>query len=136
MRGARRAESPDCFRIVVAIHAALGAALLTVCQRAASPSGPAAMDSLLLFILIAVLPLLPWIAGFWIVRHGPWPNRFWKHETVAGFATTVTVAAACVGFFIGVAFLGQFGPPIGVLASLPPGIFLGLVWGMQRARRS
>lgn len=93
------------------------------------------MDTLLIFLLFTVVPVLPWIAGFWIVRYGPWPNRFWKEETIAGFATTVIVAAACVGFFVGGVFLGQFGPPLGVMAALPIGVLLGVPWGLQRARR-
>lgn len=89
---------------------------------------------LLLFTIFVVLPALPWVAGFWIVRHGPWRSRFWQGETAAGFAVTVTVALAIVGFVFGGLFLGQFGPPIGVIGSLPIGILVGLVWGVQRSR--
>jgi hypothetical protein len=92
------------------------------------------MDTLLFLVVFVVLPVLPWIAGFWIVRHGPWRNRFWRGETVAGFAATVTLAAAVVGFLVGGTFLGQFGPPLGVAAALLPGIVVGVLWGVQRAR--
>jgi hypothetical protein len=92
------------------------------------------MDTLLLVLAFAVLPVLPWIAGFWIVRHGPWRSRFWRGETVSGFTATAVMAAAIAGFLVGGVFLGQFGPPIGVLASLPVGILVGVLWGLQRAR--
>ncbi len=93
------------------------------------------MEVLLITLLLAVLPILPWVAGFWIVRHGPWPNRFWAGETVAGFTATVAMAACVVGFLIGGLYLGQFGPPLGVGAALPIGLAVGVPWALQRARR-
>jgi hypothetical protein len=92
------------------------------------------MELLFFILVMVVLPTLPWVAGFWIVRHGPWPNRFWRGETVAGFTATVVIVAAAIGFFIGARYLGQFGPPLGVAGALPIGIAIGVVWGLQRAR--
>jgi hypothetical protein len=92
------------------------------------------MEGALLFMLLAGIPALFWASMFWAVRHGPWRSRFWRGETVAGFTATVALAAAFAGFFVGGMFLGQFGPPLGVAAALVPGIAIGVVWGVQRAR--
>lgn len=92
------------------------------------------MEGVLLFVVLAGFPVVFWASVFWAVRHGPWRNRFWRGETVAGFTATVTLVAALAGFFLGGMFLGQFGPPLGVAAALLPGIVVGVLWGVQRAR--
>jgi hypothetical protein len=92
------------------------------------------MEGALLFVVLAGIPVVFWASVLWAVRHGPWPNRFWRGETVAGFAAAVTLATAAAGFFVGGMFLGQFGPPLGVAAALLPGIVVGVPWGVQRAR--
>lgn len=91
------------------------------------------MNALFLLVL-ACLPALPPLAVLWIVRYGPWTNRWWRGETVAGFVVTVTVAAVTVGFVVGATWGGNLGPPIGVIAALPVGLVIGALWGLRRAR--
>lgn len=85
-------------------------------------------------VILAGLRVVLLASVFWAVRHGPWSNRFWKGETVAGFTATVTLVAGGAGFLVGGMFLGQFGPPLGVAATVPPGIIVGVLWGRKRAR--
>ena len=85
----------------------------------------------LLFPLIAIGSIVL------AVRHGPFRNRWWRDETVAGF--TLTVAWIC--FLVG--FVGPMlvrpdanqGPLLGILYTGPLGLLLGFAWGLRRASR-
>lgn len=95
------------------------------------------MESLLLLALLALLPLLPPLLIFAVVRHGPFPNRWWRGERAWGFATLILVASAVAGF-VGALVVwpgSNLGPPVGVLYCAPAGAALGLAWGLARARR-
>jgi len=71
------------------------------------------------------------------VRHGPFENRWWRGENVAGF--TLTVAWIC--FLVG--FVGPMivrpdanqGPLLGILYTGPAGLVIGFVWALWRAAR-
>jgi len=71
------------------------------------------------------------------VCHGPFENRWWRGENVAGF--TLTVAWIC--FLVG--FVGPMivrpdanqGPLLGILYTGPAGLAIGFVWALWRAAR-
>lgn len=96
------------------------------------------MSGLLSFLalaLLAVLPALPPIAIWLGVRHGPFPNRWWQGETVAGFAATVGGLAFAAGFF-GPMLLSpgsNQGPLLGIVFTGPIGLVVGVLWGLARA---
>ena len=87
----------------------------------------------LLFVLPVVPPLATWLG----VRHGPFRNRWWRGETVAGFAATVGGLAFVAGF-VGPMVLAPSsnqGPLLGLLYTGPIGLVLGVVWGLLRAKQ-
>lgn len=87
----------------------------------------------LLFVLPVVPPLAIWLG----VRHGPFANRWWRGETVAGFTATVGGLAFLAGF-VGPMVLvpsSNQGPLLGLLYTGPIGLVVGVVWGSMRAAR-
>jgi hypothetical protein len=82
-----------------------------------------------------LLPLVPWVSLWFIVRHGPFRHRWWAGETVAGFALTVGGACFAAGFFgpILLAPEANQGPLLGIFITGPVGLVLGLAWGAWRA---
>lgn len=88
-------------------------------------------------LIFWLLPALPWVVLWVIVRHGPIPNRWWRGENVPGFALFV----GSVGFLIG--FVGPMivaphanqGPLLGIIYTGPIGFVVGLAWGLWRAMR-
>ena len=71
------------------------------------------------------------------VRNGPFRNRWWRGETIAGF----TLAVAWICFLVG--FVGPMifapsanqGPLLGILYTGPFGLVAGFVWSLLRAAR-
>jgi hypothetical protein len=90
----------------------------------------------LITALVWALPLLPWIALYFIVRHGPCRNRFWKGENFVGFGLTIGMIAFLAGFVGPMLFGGgNQGPLLGIFYTGPIGTAVGLVWGSLRAGR-
>ena len=89
-------------------------------------------------ILLGLLaPLVPIAALVYVVRHGPFRNRWWKGETVQGFGLTLGAIGFAAGFFgpLIVAPEANQGPLLGIFITGPGALALGLVWGMVRAAR-
>ncbi len=88
-------------------------------------------------LLVSLMPLLPWLSIYAIVRHGPFPNRWWKGENALGFGLFVGIVAFALGFFgpMVLAPGANQGPMLGIFITGPAGLALGLVWGMIRAMR-
>lgn len=82
-----------------------------------------------------VLTVLPWIALWHAVRHGPFANRYWLGETVLGFALVVGGVAFLAGFVGPIVFTPEAnqGPLLGIFFTGPAGFVAGLVWGAMRA---
>jgi hypothetical protein len=98
------------------------------------------MDTLLTLIatvLVVLLPVIPWIALVYVVRHGPFRNRWWRGETVLGFAAMLGGAAFSVGFFGPMIWApdANQGPLLGIFITGPAGLGVGLAWGLLRALR-
>jgi hypothetical protein len=90
----------------------------------------------LITMLVWGLPLLPWIALYFIIRHGPFLNRFWKGENFLGFGLTVGGIAFLIGFVGPMIFGGgNQGPLLGIFYTGPIGTAVGLAWGLFRAAR-
>ncbi|MGE0082114.1 MAG: hypothetical protein AB7U81_12545 [Thiohalomonadaceae bacterium] len=82
-----------------------------------------------------LLPLLPWVVLWVVLRHGPFRNRWWKGENPIGFALCVGGLAFLVGF-IGPMILApgaNQGPLLGILITGPWGLVVGAAWGLLRA---
>ncbi len=93
--------------------------------------------TLVFMTALLLLPVLFWGGAWLAVRHGPFPNRFHRGETWAGFAATVTLIAFLAGFVGPMIFMpkSNMGPLIGLLCTGPAGLVVGLVWGWVRAGR-
>jgi len=71
------------------------------------------------------------------VRYGPFRNRWWQGENVAGFTLTVAWICFLVGF-VGpmiVAPNANQGPLLGIFITGPAGLVIGLVWALWRSAR-
>lgn len=88
-------------------------------------------------LLGLLMPLVPIAALVYVVRHGPFRNRWWKGETVPGFGLTVGAIGFAAGFFGPLIFTpdANQGPLLGIFITGPGGLVLGLVWGVLRAAR-
>ena len=88
---------------------------------------------LLFSLVFSVVP----IAALWtVVRYGPVRNRWWRGETVLGFALVVGGIAFLLGF-IGPMIVtpdANQGPLLGIFITGPLGVAVGLVWGLVRRR--
>jgi hypothetical protein len=69
------------------------------------------------------------------VRHGPFGNRWWQGENLAGFALTVAWICFLVGFVGPMIFApgANQGPLLGIIYTGPIGLVAGIVWGVWRA---
>ena len=88
-------------------------------------------------LLVSLMPVLPWLAIYLIVRHGPFPNRWWKGENALGFGLFVGIVAFALGFF-GPMLLApgaNQGPMLGIFITGPAGVAGGVVWGLVRSLR-
>ena len=88
-------------------------------------------------VFVSVLPLLPWLALAWVVRHGPFRNRWWRGETALGFAALVGGAAFAIGFFGPLIWApdANQGPLLGIFITGPAGFAVGLAWGLLRSAK-
>jgi hypothetical protein len=89
----------------------------------------------LLFGLLAPFLFIGSIAV--AVRNGPFRNRWWRGETVAGFALTVAWISFLVGF-VGPMIVtpsANQGPLLGLFYTGPIGLLVGVVWALWRAAR-
>jgi len=78
------------------------------------------------------------VAAVWLsVRHGPFRNRWWRGETVPGFALVVGGLSFLAGFVGPMVFApdANQGPLLGIFITGPAGVVLGLLWGGLRALR-
>ena len=94
------------------------------------------MDLLDVFIAV-VFPLAPIVAIVLIVRHGPLRSRWWRGESVLGFASFVGLGSFLAGF-VGPMLLtpdANQGPMLGIFITGPLGLLAGLAWGAVRAER-
>jgi len=84
-----------------------------------------------------LVPLLFIGSGVVAVRHGPFRNRWWRGENVAGFALTVAWICFLVGFVGPMIFApgANQGPLLGILYTGPAGLVIGVVWALWRALR-
>lgn len=92
---------------------------------------------LLATLFVLLLPIAPWVSLWFIVRNGPFRHRWWRGETVAGFALTVGGACFAAGFFgpMLLAPEANQGPLLGLFITGPAGLLLGAAWGGWRAWR-
>ena len=83
-----------------------------------------------------VFPLVPLVAVWIAVRHGPVRNRWWRRETPLGFACFVGGILFLLGFVgpILIAPGSNQGPLLGIFITGPLGFAFGLIWGFFRAR--
>ena len=88
-------------------------------------------------VFVAVLPILPWVALVYVLRHGPFRNRWWRGETALGFAALIGGAAFAIGFFGPLVFAAEAnqGPLLGIFITGPAGLLVGVAWGVLRAAR-
>ncbi|HEX5010885.1 MAG TPA: hypothetical protein VFY71_10830 [Planctomycetota bacterium] len=91
----------------------------------------------LALVFSLLLPLVPLLAVVHVVRHGPFRNRWWRGESVLGFAAAVGGAGFAAGFFgpLIVTPEANQGPLLGIFFTGPAGLLLGLVWGALRAAK-
>lgn len=89
----------------------------------------------ILSVFILLMPLLPIAALFFAVRHGPFRSRWWRGETVLGFAAVIGGFSFAAGFFGPLIFTPQAnqGPLLGIFITGPAGFVAGLLWGAWRA---
>ena len=89
---------------------------------------------LLIYLIIYAIP----VVSLWVVVHyGPVKSRWWRHENPLGVALFVGGIAFLIGF-IGPMIVypeANQGPLFGVFYGGPVGTLLGLLWGIERARR-
>src|SRR5262245_46982002 len=88
-------------------------------------------------LFVMLLPIAPLLGLILAVRHGPFRNRWWRGETVPGFAAAVGGLCFAAGFFGPIVFTPEAnqGPLLGIFITGPAGLLLGLVWGALRAVR-
>jgi hypothetical protein len=88
-----------------------------------------------LFVLL--FPLITFGSLAIAVLYGPFEHRFWRRETVAGFALTIAWIAFLVGFAgpMIVAPDANQGPLLGIFYTGPGGLIIGLAWGLWRKSR-
>lgn len=84
-----------------------------------------------------LFPLVPLVSLWAIVRHGPVPSRWHRHENALGFALFVGGIAFAIGFFGPMVFTpgANQGPMLGIFITGPFGLLVGVVWGVARAVR-
>src|SRR5262245_35163132 len=88
-------------------------------------------------VFVSIMPLLPLAALVWGLRHGPFRNRWWRGETMLGFAAVVGGACFLLGF-VGPLIVtpdANQGPLLGIFITGPAGTLLGLAWGALRAAK-
>ena len=90
-----------------------------------------------LTVFILVMPVLPLAALVLAVRNGPFRSRWWRGETVLGFAAVIGGFSFAAGFFGPLIFTPQAnqGPLLGIFITGPAGFVAGLLWGAVRAAR-
>lgn len=88
-------------------------------------------------VFVSLLPILPWLALVYVIRRGPFRNRWWRGETALGFAALVGGAAFAIGFFGPIVFTPEAnqGPLLGIFITGPAGFVVGLGWGLVRAAK-
>jgi hypothetical protein len=92
---------------------------------------------MLVDLAFMLVPVVPWVSLYCIVRYGPIRNRWWKGENVVGFALFVGGIAFSAGFFGPMVFApgANQGPMLGIFYTGPAGLVVGTVWGAVRAWR-
>jgi hypothetical protein len=102
----------------------------------ALPADEESVLNLLLMLIASTLPMALFIGSIVLaVRHGPFRNRWWRGETLLGFALVVGGLCFVAGFFGPMVFApdANQGPMLGIFITGPAGMLLGLVWGGLRA---
>jgi hypothetical protein len=91
----------------------------------------------LIDLIFWLLPVLPWVVLWLIVRHGPIRNRWWQGENVLGFALFVGTVGFLIGFVGPMIFAPRAnqGPMLGIFYTGPISFIAGLAWGLWRAMR-
>jgi hypothetical protein len=88
-------------------------------------------------LLTLLVPLITFGSLALAIRNGPFRNRWWRGENVAGFALTVAWICFLVGFVGPMIVMpsANQGPLLGIFYTGPIGLLVGIAWALWHAAR-